>query len=170
MNPYLAFDSIADGHAKGRYESLSIGKCAYNYKLALEAGLSKILSKMGISVISAYRGGCNFEALGLSRTLVEEFFPGMTSRISGIGLAGLEKKTAEIHLKAWSGAAPPLSVGGFYRHRRQGERHILEAGLVHDLQQAVRNDDAAAYARYSSALDDQPPSQICDLLRVRSID
>ena len=167
VNPYLAFDSIADAQAKGRYGAMPMGECAYNYKLALEAGLSKILSKMGISVISAYRGGCNFEALGLSRTLVEEFFPGMTSRISGIGLAGLEKKTAELHAKAWGGAPPPLSVGGFYRHRTKGERHVLEAGLVHDLQQAVRNDDAAAYARYSTALDDQPPAQIRDLLRVR---
>ncbi len=167
VNPYLAFDSIADAHAKGRYGDLSIGQCALNYKRALEAGLSKILSKMGISVISAYRGGCNFEALGLSRTLVEEFFPGMRSRISGIGLAGLEKKTAELHARAWAGAAPPLPVGGFYRHRRKGERHILEAALVHDLQQAVRNDDAAAYARYAAALHDQPPAQIRDLLRVR---
>ena len=167
VNPYLAFDSVAQAHAQGRFEELSLGRCAYNYKKALEAGLLKIISKMGISVISAYRGGCNFEALGLSRTLVQEFFPGMTSRISGIGLSGLEKKSAELHARAWDSAAARLPVGGFYRHRRRGEHHILEAELVADLQQAVRNDDAAAYARYSAALSQQRPSQIRDLLRVR---
>ena len=171
INPYLAFDSLAQAHGLGRYGDLTLSQCVINYKAGLEAGLLKIISKMGISVISAYRGGCNFEALGLSRTLVQEFFPGMTSRISGIGLSGLEKKSVELHASAWAmqgiGAAARLPVGGFYRHRRRGEHHILEAGLVHDLQTAVRNDDAGAYARYSTALRNQPPSQIRDLLRTR---
>ncbi len=167
VNPYLAFDTLGQRHALGHYDSLTLGQCAKNYKAALEAGVMKIISKMGISVISAYRGGCNFEALGLSRTLVQEFFPGMTSRISGIGLSGLEKKSAELHAGAWDSSAARLPVGGFYRHRRKGEHHILEAELVHDLQTAVRNDDAGAYARYSAALKSQPPSQIRDLLRTR---
>ncbi|MEX6633874.1 glutamate synthase large subunit [Hyphococcus lacteus] len=167
VNPYLAFDSIGQAHALGRFGDMPIGKCAFNYKAALEAGLLKIISKMGISVISAYRGGCNFEALGLSRTLVEEFFPGMTSRISGIGLAGLEMKTAMLHAEAWDSAAARLPVGGFYRHRRSGEHHILEAELVSNLQSAVRDDDPAAFARYSTALHNQPPAQIRDLLRAR---
>ncbi len=169
VNPYLAFDSVAATHARGGYGDLTLGQCAYNYKSALEAGLFKIISKMGISVISSYRGGCNFEALGLSRMLVEEFFPGMTSRISGIGLAGLETKTAELHARAWEGEAPPLPVGGFYRQRRSGEHHIVEAALISDLQQAVRNDDFAAYKRYTDALKNQPPSQIRDLLSVRPL-
>ncbi len=169
VNPYLAFDSLAQAQSAGRYGDLSLNKGAFNYKCALEAGLMKIISKMGISVISAYRGGCNFEALGLSRTLVAEFFPGMTSRISGIGLAGLEKKTAELHAVAWRGDAARLPVGGFYRHRRRGEHHILEAELVRDLQFAVKNDDPSAYARYSTALENQPPSQIRDLLRTRPL-
>ncbi len=167
VNPYLAFDSVADAQSKGRYNGRSLSDCVRNYKAGLEAGLMKIISKMGISVISSYRGGCNFEALGLSRTLVGEFFPGMTSRISGIGLAGLEQKTSELHGAAWQGAAPPLPVGGFFRQRRRGEHHIVEAGLVSDLQTAVRDDDAAAYLRYSQALEKQPPSQIRDLLRAR---
>lgn len=169
VNPYLAFDSIADAQARGLYGDLSLGQCAYNYKRALEAGLLKIISKMGISVISAYRGGCNFEALGLSRTLVEEFFPGMTSRISGIGLPGLEKMTSELHGAAWDGAVTRLPPGGFYRERRKGERHILEAGLISDLQIAVREDDGAAYARYAERLHKQPPSHIRDLLQIRPV-
>ncbi|MEZ5893751.1 MAG: glutamate synthase large subunit [Parvularculaceae bacterium] len=169
INPYLAYDSIIDAQARGVYGELTLNQCVYNYNCALEAGLLKIISKMGISVISSYRGGCNFEALGLSRTLVAEFFPGMTSRISGIGLSGLEKKTAELHARAWEGAVTKLGAGGFYRHRRRGEHHVLEAELVHDLQTAVRNDDPAAYARYSTALKDQPPAQLRDLLRARPV-
>ena len=165
INPYLALDSIRRAQERGDYGDKDIGDCAYNYKCALEAGLLKIMSKMGISVISAYRGGCNFEALGLSRMLVAEFFPGMTSRISGIGLAGLEEKTAELHERAWQADAPPLPVGGFYRHRRRGEHHVLEAKLISDLQRAVREDDRQAYQRYSEALENQPPSQLRDLLR-----
>jgi len=169
VNPYLAFDSVGDAQARGLYGELSLGQCTYNYKRALEAGLLKIISKMGISVISAYRGGCNFEALGLSRTLVEEFFPGMTSRISGIGLAGLEKMTSELHGSAWDGSVTRLPPGGFYRARRKGERHILEAELISDLQIAVRDDDSAAYARYAERLSKQPPSHIRDILQVRPV-
>ena len=69
----------------------------------------KILAKKGISVISSYRGGYEFEALGLSRALVAEYFPGVTSRISGIGLSGIEQKLTTLHLNAWGEAA---------RHRR----------------------------------------------------
>jgi len=164
VNPYLAFDSVADAQARGLYDGLDLGQCVYNYKCALEAGLLKIISKMGISVVSSYRGGCNFEALGLSRGLVEEFFPGMTSRISGIGFSGIERRTAALRGRAFAGEAM-LPVGGFYRQRTRGERHILEARLVSDLQKAVRENDAAAFDRFVAALDRQKPAQVRDLLR-----
>ena len=169
VNPYLAFDSLVQISKNIAETELTPERCVYNYKCGLEAGLMKIISKMGISVVSAYRGGCNFEALGLSRTLVKEFFPGMTSRISGIGLAGLEKQTAKLHASAWEGDAPRLSVGGFYRHRKSGERHIFEAELVSDLQSAVRDDDYASFKRFSSRLEEQTPSHLRDLLRMRSL-
>ena len=169
VNPYLALDSLAAAQANGKFEGLSLQDCVGNYKKALEAGLLKILSKMGISVISAYRGGCNFEALGLSRTLVAEFFPGMTSRISGIGLAGLELKTTQLHAHAWEGALNVLGSGGFYRKRKRGEHHIFEADMIAALQQAVRKDDPAAFARYNEILDNQPPSQLRDLLATRKL-
>ena len=66
--------------------------CIIKFKKSIDAGLLKIMSKMGISVISSYRGGCNFEAVGLSRAIVSDYFPGMSSRISGIGVIGIEKK------------------------------------------------------------------------------
>ena len=97
VNPYLAEETIAARHERGLFGKLSLGQCLANYKKALDDGLLKVMSKMGISVLSSYRGGCNFEAVGLSRSLVQEFFPGMPSRISGIGLRGVQEKIAEQH-------------------------------------------------------------------------
>ena len=167
VNPYLACDVIARNHERGRYQGLSLGDAILNYKKAIEAGLLKILSKAGISVISSYRGGCNFEALGLSRALAAEYFPGAPSRISGIGLPYLERKTSEIHDAAYRDGADILPVGGFYRHRRRGEAHALEAKVVHELQSAVRREDYAAYKRYAALLYEQKPLQLRDLLEIR---
>ncbi|MGV6821034.1 MAG: glutamate synthase large subunit [Parvularcula sp.] len=169
VNPYVALESIAAAQGRGLYGSHSLATCVKNYKAAQEAGLLKIISKMGISVISSYRGGCNFDALGLSRALVEEFFPGMTSRISGIGLAGLEAMAATLHQTAWQGGAAPLPVGGKFRQRKSGEQHTLDASLISTLQDAVRRDDPSRYWKYTDALAAQPPSQLRDLLDIKPL-
>ena len=78
---------------------------------------------MGISVISSYRGGCNFETVGLSRTIVRDIFPGVMSKISGIGLTGIEKKVRKIHEEAFSNENNVLPLGGIYRYRKNGETH-----------------------------------------------
>src|SRR5262249_35817374 len=101
VNPYLALDTIADRVGRDPTTALSREQATANYRAVLEAGLLKIISKMGISVISSYRGGVNFEAIGLSRALVDEFFPGLTSRISGIGFAGLALEAADQHARAY---------------------------------------------------------------------
>ncbi len=80
---------------------MTLKQAISRYKKAVDKGLLKVMSKMGISVISSYRGGYNFEAIGLSRALVAEFFPGMQSRISGIGLPGIARKVLEQHALAW---------------------------------------------------------------------
>ena len=79
---------------------------------------------MGISVISSYRGGCNFETVGLSRALVSDYFPGMISRISGIGLIGIEKKIKEIHEKAYKKDVQILPIGGIYKYRTVSYTHL----------------------------------------------
>ena len=105
---------------------LSLEDCVRRYKTAVDDGLLKVMSKMGIAVISSYRGGCNFEAVGLSRTLVDEYFPAMPSRLSGIGLTGIQQKVLELHRRAWNEDVVALPVGGFYRYRRGGEQHAWE--------------------------------------------
>ena len=92
INPYLAFDSLYQRYKKELFGQFSFDDCVERYIKSVNAGLLKIMSKMGISVLSSYRGGCNFETVGLSRTVVNDYFPGVTSKISGIGLNGIEKK------------------------------------------------------------------------------
>jgi glutamate synthase (NADPH/NADH) large chain len=92
INPYLALDTICQRFEKNLFGKFDIEDCIKRYIKSVENGLLKIMSKMGISVLSSYRGGCNFETVGLSRTVVNDYFPGVTSKISGIGLTGIEKK------------------------------------------------------------------------------
>ena len=149
VNPYLAEEAIADRHRRGLFGELSLNDCLERYRKAVDDGLLKIMSKMGISIISSYRGGCNFEAVGLSRSMVAEFFPGMPSRISGIGMAGVEKKVLEAHARAFGTDIVALPVGGFYRYRRNGERHAYQAEMIHLLQTAVSTGSYSTYKRYA---------------------
>ncbi len=167
VNAYLAQDSIAERRERGLFGSLSLADCMLRYKQAVDDGLLKVMSKMGISVLSSYRGGCNFEAVGLSRTLVDEFFPGMPSRISGIGLTGIQQKVLTQHQRAWAGGTLTLPVGGLYRYRRGGEPHAWEAGTIHTLQSAVANDSYSTFKKFSAATDRQPPRSLRDLLSFR---
>ncbi|TBR27818.1 MAG: glutamate synthase large subunit, partial [Reyranella sp.] len=164
VNPYLAEETIAARHARGLFGKLSLGQCLANYKKALDEGLLKVMSKMGISVLSSYRGGCNFEAVGLSRSLVAEFFPGMPSRISGIGLRGVQEEIAEQHARAFDEDVIALPIGGFYKARRGGDRHNFEGALIHMLQDAVNTESYAKYRKYSEAVRRQPPINLRDLL------
>ena len=80
---------------------------------------------MGIAVVSSYRGGLNFEAVGLSRAMVAEYFPGMLSRISGIGITGVQRQVEGMHAQGWRGGDAVLPIGGFYKARRSGESSRL---------------------------------------------
>jgi len=164
VNAYLAQDAIADRHARGLLGDLTLGRAVKNFKEAVEAGLLKIISKMGISVISSYRGGYNFEALGLSRALVADYFPGMSSRISGLGLAGLEENALVRHQKAFDEDVISLPVGGFYRLRASDELHALDGTLIHTLQAACDRGDYAIYRKYVDAVHARDPIQLRDLL------
>ncbi|MFP3943789.1 MAG: glutamate synthase large subunit, partial [Alphaproteobacteria bacterium] len=164
VNAYLAQDSLVARHEQGLFAGLETTACVKRYLAAIEAGLLKIMSKMGISVISSYRGGFNFEAVGLSRALVDEFFPGVPSRISGIGLAGIEDKIRALQERSWDGDADILPIGGLYRYRRSGETHALEGQTIHLLQNAVRTDRYEAYRTYVRKLGDSPPVNLRDLL------
>jgi glutamate synthase (NADPH/NADH) large chain len=139
------------------------------YRDAIDAGLLKIMAKMGISVLSSYRGGLNFEAVGLSRAMVAEYFPGMHSRISGIGVSGIQHKLEEVHLRGWRGGADVLPIGGFYKARRSGEKHAWEAQTMHMLQSACDRASYDIWKQYSAAMRANPPIHIRDLLDIKPL-
>ncbi|PKU23432.1 glutamate synthase large subunit [Telmatospirillum siberiense] len=167
VNAYVAQEAIADRHRRGLFPGLSLEECIRRFSHAIDQGLLKVMSKMGISVISSYRGAYCFEAVGLSRALVAEFFPGMSSRISGLGLAGIQLKVIEMHERAYGEEAVTLPVGGFYRSRRDGEAHSFNGKLIHTLQTAVATDSYTTYKRYAEGLRKLPPINLRDLLEYK---
>ncbi len=163
VNPWLAQDTLADRIARGLMDT-DLAEAMRRYRDAVDAGLLKIMSKMGISVISSYRGGLNFEAVGLSRAMVAEYFPGMQSRISGIGLSGIQMKLEEVHARGFGPALAPLPVGGFFKARVSGEKHAWEATTMHLLQTACDRASYDLWKKYSAAMRANPPIHIRDLL------
>ncbi|MXW85899.1 MAG: glutamate synthase large subunit, partial [Boseongicola sp. SB0667_bin_21] len=162
VNAYLAEDSIADRIERGLVDG-SLSEAMARYRAAIDTGLLKIISKMGISVISSYRGGLNFEAVGLSRALVNEYFPGMHSRISGIGASGIQTKVEQIHASAFQGENV-LPIGGFYKARSSGETHAWEATSMHTLQAACQRGSYPMWQQYSQKMQAMPPIHLRDLL------
>ncbi|WP_456418239.1 glutamate synthase large subunit, partial [Thiolapillus sp.] len=167
VNAYLAQESIAERIERGLLDG-PLPAAVARYREAIDQGLLKIMSKMGISVISSYRGGLNFEAVGLSRAMVNEYFPGMLSRISGIGLTGLQAKALDIHARAFRGGPAVLPIGGLYKLRAQGETHAWGARLMHLMQSACASGDYDQWKRYSQGMQGRPPIHLRDLLDFKS--
>ena len=167
VNPYLAFDSLYQRHQKKLFDQYSFDECVERYIKSVNDGLLKIMSKMGISVLSSYRGGCNFETIGLSRTIVSDYFPGVISKISGIGLNGIEKKIRAIHKDAYEPSETILPIGGIYRYRKNGETHQYQGKLIHLLQSAVGSNSYDIYKKYVEGIYNLPPINLRDLINFR---
>ncbi|SEV93630.1 glutamate synthase (NADPH) large subunit [Aliiroseovarius sediminilitoris] len=168
VNAYLAEDSLADRIDRGLLDC-SLTEAVRRYREAIDQGLLKIMAKMGISVISSYRGGLNFEAVGLSRAMVAEYFPGMTSRISGIGVNGIQKKLEDVHAAGFGSGNRVLPVGGFYKARRSGETHAWEAQTMHLLQSACDRASFEMWRQYSARMRANPPIHLRDLLDIKPL-
>ena len=167
VNPYLALDSLYQRFEKKLFGNFEYEECIKRYIKSVNNGLLKIMSKMGISVLSSYRGGCNFETVGLSRTIVSEYFPGVISKISGIGLSGIEKKLRVIHKDALENKDSVLPIGGIYRYRKNGEVHQYQGNLIHLLQSAVGSNSYKAYKKYTEGIYNLPPINLRDLIDFR---
>ena len=168
VNPYLAFDSLYQRHSKKLFGNFTFDECVSRYIKSVNLGLLKIMSKMGISVLSSYRGGCNFETVGLSRTIVKDYFPGMLSKISGIGLKGIEKKIRTIHKEAFFNNSNILPIGGIYRYRKNGETHQYQGKLIHLLQTAVGQGSYEIYKKYTKGIYNLNPISLRDLVDFKS--
>ncbi|MDU8910150.1 glutamate synthase large subunit [Aestuariicoccus sp. MJ-SS9] len=168
VNAYLAEDSLADRIKRGLLD-MTLTQAVAKYREAIDQGLLKIMSKMGISVISSYRGGLNFEAVGLGRAMCAEYFPGMTSRISGIGVSGIQTKTEEIHSLGFKGGRDVLPIGGFYKARKSGETHAWGAQTMHLMQAACNKASFEMWKTYSKAMQANPPIHLRDLLAIKPL-
>jgi glutamate synthase (NADPH/NADH) large chain len=162
VNPYLAFETVAQMAIEARLGAITSAKAIENYIAALCEGLRKIMSKMGISTLRSYRSAQVFEALGISRNVVEVYFTGTASRVGGIGL---DEIAAEANAR-WREAREPrqdqmpiLPSGGFYKLRKDGERHLWTTETITALQQAVRENDYARYQTYAALINDQTHRQ-----------
>jgi glutamate synthase (NADPH/NADH) large chain len=165
VNASLIEKIVCDRLNKNIYKNIEYPKLIQNLKKAIEKGLRKIISKMGISIISSYRGGRNLEIIGLSRSMVESFFPGMPSRISGIGLEGLEKRVRKQHELSFKGSSTVLDIGGEFRFRTNSETHAYEGVSIHMLQEAVTRDSYNLYKNYTKRVYKTKPIHIRDLLK-----
>ena len=166
VNAYLAEDSIADRIRRGLIGG-TLTQAVERYRKAIDLGILKIMSKMGISVIASYRGGLNFEAVGLSRAMCAEYLPGLTSRIGGIGVSGIQAKLEEVHARAFRGGQDVLPIGGFYKARRSGETHAWGAQTMHVMQMACNNGSYQLWKRYSETMQAGPPIHLRDLMAIK---
>jgi glutamate synthase domain-containing protein 2/glutamate synthase domain-containing protein 1/glutamate synthase domain-containing protein 3 len=159
VNPYLAIETLEDMAVRGYLpEDLTFGKALAHYIKAVNKGLLKTFSKMGISTLQSYRGAQVFEAIGLNRALVDKYFTGTASRIEGVGLDVLAREARMKHDLAFrpiTGADTELPVGGNYQYRVRGEYHLLNPLTVSKLQHAVRQESFQTFQEYTDLIDNQ---------------
>ncbi len=152
--PYLAFETITSLWQDGALgDSISEAKALTNYIKALDKGLLKIMSKMGISTLRSYRRAQVFEAVGLDRSMVDRFFTGTASRIGGIGLDDVGR---EVLMRYQDSCKNHLELenAGIYKYRKGGEKHLWTSELIGLFQRAVKNADYDKFKEFTSKMDD----------------
>ncbi|MGD9995959.1 MAG: glutamate synthase large subunit [Ilumatobacteraceae bacterium] len=162
INPYLAFESIEDmiAHDLNGLGAFDPTKAVKNYIKAAGKGVLKVMSKMGVSTVASYTGAQIFEAIGLGRDLVDEYFTGTVSRLGGIGLDEIAAEVAVRHATAHPSrpterAHRKLELGGEYQWRREGEYHLFNPETVFKLQHATRAKRYDVFKEYTRLVDDQ---------------
>ena len=159
VHPYLALETVLQIAESGQFGANVDGyKAIKNFVKAIGKGLRKVMSKMGISTYMSYTGAQIFEAIGLSRPLIEKYFTGTSSNIGGIGLFEVAEEAIRTHLGAFSGdpvLAGALDTGGEYAWRVRGEDHMWTPDAIAKLQHATRANSAATYREYADIINDQ---------------
>jgi glutamate synthase (NADPH/NADH) large chain len=159
INPYLAFATIRDIKDNGLIKTdLEEKQLQKNYIKAVNEGLLKVFSKMGISTLQSYQGAQIFEILGINKSVVDQYFTGTVSRIEGMGLDEIAKEVLAKHQFAFSKQTLPfeqLTTGGVYQWKRKGEFHLFNPQTIHLLQQATKNNDYQTFKKYSKLVNDQ---------------
>jgi len=169
VNPYLAYEAVKHLVKIGDVK-LEVAKALHNYIHAVEKGILKVLSKMGISTLQSYRGAQIFEALGISQEVIDTSFGGTPSRISGIGFDIIEQEALLRHQEAFLKERQfntELAVGGNYQWRRDGEFHLWNPLSIAALQDATRLNDYSKYKEFTKLINDQSknPTTLRSLLQ-----
>ena len=168
VNPYVALEIVADLARRGELGERSVAEALGNFRGAVETGLKKILSKMGISTLASYQGGKFFEIIGLDADVVEKFFPDTRSLVSGRKLVDLANDVLDRHRAAFGTPAGRLDFAGFYRFRKDHERHAFSPDVVRNLQKTAKENSAEAYRDFAQEVDQREPLTLRDLLRFRT--
>lgn len=159
INPYFAYQNI---------QELKYEDAEKNYIKAVEKGILKILSKVGISTLQSYRGAQIFEAIGIKKEVIDLYFTGTVSRIEGIDLDQIAKDTILRHKQGFY-EETALDIGGFYQWRRTGETHLWNPDTIFNLRQAARNNDISKYREFSKIINNQTgcPATIRSILKFK---
>ncbi|HIG16102.1 MAG TPA: glutamate synthase subunit alpha, partial [Candidatus Handelsmanbacteria bacterium] len=168
INPYIVYESLADMIDEGMLRDIDLDTAMENFNKAVLKGVVKVMSKMGISTFKSYRGAQIFEAVGIKKSVIDEFFTWTDSRVEGIGLDVIAEEAHRRHVAAFprfgsNGAA--LDTGGEYQWRMHGEYHLFNPKTVHLLQKAARTNDTAAYEQYAELINDQTENDRMATLR-----
>jgi glutamate synthase domain-containing protein 2/glutamate synthase domain-containing protein 1/glutamate synthase domain-containing protein 3 len=158
VNPYLAFESISDLIEQGLLTHVTDDEAVAKYVHALNKGILKVMSKMGISTLQSYCGAQIFEAVGIDIRVVAKYFTGTSSRIGGVGIDEIAMEVLQRHRRAFAprgrDAAGP-TVGGEYQWRRNAEYHLFSPETVFRLQHATRSGQYEVFKQYTRSVDDQ---------------
>lgn len=164
VNPYLMYQTIHDMKKRNVLsEDLTEEKAIYNYKKAVAGELLKIMSKMGISTLQSYHGAQIFEALGIHKDVIDQYFTGTVSRIGGLTLDDIAREALAKHSLAFpetANATPKLEVGGVYQWKQRGEAHLFNPQTIHLLQHSTKTNDYGVFKKYSSIINDQSEKAI----------
>ncbi|MDD5634253.1 MAG: glutamate synthase large subunit [Candidatus Omnitrophica bacterium] len=172
INPYLAYESL-DFLKKEKQLEIDVFKARENYRKAVNYGLEKILSKMGISTLRSYRGAQIFEALGIGEEVIERYFTGTASRIGGLNIDAIGEETMRRHKEAFPDnenlTTPYLGTGGVYQWKKDGEFHLWRPESIAALQDAVRSGDYEKYKEFAQLVNDQSqnPTTLRSLLEFK---
>jgi glutamate synthase (NADPH) large chain len=159
INPYLALSTINDLNESNKLGcGHDVKQLTKNYIKAVNEGLLKVFSKMGISTLQSYQGAQIFEIIGLNRSVVDQYFTGATSRIEGMGIDEIAKEALAKHHFAFTKKTQPierLPIGGIYEWKRKGEFHLFNPQTIHLLQYATKMNDYTTFKKYSKLINDQ---------------
>jgi len=165
INPYLAFETLDDMIRQNMLTGIDHRKAVNHYIKAVNKGVLKVMSKMGISTLQSYRGAQIFEAIGLNQEFVDAYFTNTPSRISGVGVDEIAEEALARHRFAFPErpvAAPDLDWGGQYQWRADGEYHMYNPETIHKLQYSTRTNNYRIFKEYS-ALMDSTSQKLCTL-------